>query len=48
MFADTNAAELVPNGSTTLLITGELDTISPPRAAHDFAARARCMTAPRS
>ncbi|UUZ55013.1 alpha/beta hydrolase [Massilia sp. H-1] len=38
VFADTNAAELVPNGSTTLLITGELDTISPPRAAHDFAA----------
>lgn len=41
VFADTNAAELVPNGSTTVLITGELDTISPPRAAHDFAARAR-------
>lgn len=41
IYADTNAAELVPNGGTTLLITGELDTISPPRAAHDFAARAR-------
>jgi len=41
IYADTNAADLVPNGSTTLLITGELDTISPPRAAHDFAARAR-------
>jgi len=41
IYADTNAADLVPNGSTTVLITGELDTISPPRAAHDFAARAR-------
>jgi acetyl esterase/lipase len=41
IYADTNAAELIPNGSTTLLITGELDTISPPRAAHDYAARAR-------
>ncbi|MES2151201.1 MAG: alpha/beta hydrolase [Pseudomonadota bacterium] len=40
VFADTNAAELVPNGSRTVLITGELDTISPPRAAHDYAARA--------
>lgn len=41
VFADTNAAELMPNGSRTVLITGELDTISPPRAAHDYAARAR-------
>ncbi|HEY0062501.1 MAG TPA: alpha/beta hydrolase [Telluria sp.] len=41
IYADTNAAELVPNGSNTILITGELDTISPPRAAHDFARRAR-------
>ncbi|WP_229413677.1 alpha/beta hydrolase family protein [Massilia violaceinigra] len=41
IFADTNAAELMPNGSRTLLVTGELDTISPPRAAHDYAARAR-------
>ncbi|SHH04343.1 S9 family peptidase [Massilia sp. CF038] len=41
IYADTNAAELVPNGSTTVLITGEHDTISPPRAAHDFARRAR-------
>ncbi len=39
VFSDTNAAELVPNGSRTVLITGELDTISPPRAAHDYAAR---------
>ncbi|MES2299120.1 MAG: alpha/beta hydrolase [Pseudomonadota bacterium] len=41
VFADTNAAELVPNGSHSVLITGELDTISPPRAAHDYARRAR-------
>ncbi|WP_317202960.1 alpha/beta hydrolase [Janthinobacterium sp.] len=41
VFADTNAAELMPNGSTTLLITGELDTVSPPRAAHDYADKAR-------
>jgi acetyl esterase/lipase len=41
VFADTNAAELVPNGSRTVLITGELDTVSPPRAAHNYAARAR-------
>ncbi|MDB5949715.1 MAG: alpha/beta hydrolase [Massilia sp.] len=41
VFADTNAAELMPNGSHTVLITGELDTVSPPRAAHDYAARAR-------
>jgi acetyl esterase/lipase len=41
VFSDTNAADLIPNGSRTVLITGELDTISPPRVAHDFAARAR-------
>ncbi len=41
VFSDTNAAELMPNGSHTLLITGELDTIAPPRAAHAYAARAR-------
>jgi acetyl esterase/lipase len=41
VFADTNAAELIPNGSRTVLITGELDTVAPPRAAHDYAARAR-------
>jgi acetyl esterase/lipase len=41
VFSDTNAADLVPNGSRTILVTGELDTISPPRVAHDFAARAR-------
>ncbi|WP_229424942.1 S9 family peptidase [Massilia sp. Se16.2.3] len=41
VYADTNAAELLPNGSHTILVTGELDTISPPRIAHDFAERAR-------
>jgi acetyl esterase/lipase len=41
VFSDTNAAELMPNGSHTVLITGELDTVSPPRVAHDYAARAR-------
>ena len=41
IFADTNAADLVDPGVRTYLVTGELDTISPPRAAHDFAAHAR-------
>jgi acetyl esterase/lipase len=41
VFSDTNAAELMPNGSMTWLVTGELDTISPPRAAHDYARRAK-------
>ncbi len=41
VFSDTNAGDLMPNGSHTILVTGELDTISPPRVAHDFAARAR-------
>jgi acetyl esterase/lipase len=41
VFADTNAGDLLPNGSRTILVTGELDKISPPRVARDFAARAR-------
>jgi acetyl esterase/lipase len=41
VLADTNAADLMPNGSRTWLVTGALDTISPPRVAHDYAARAR-------
>lgn len=41
VFSDTNAAELHPNGSRTWLVTGELDTISPPRLAHDYAKRAK-------
>jgi len=43
VFVDTNAAELAPNGSRTWLVTGELDTISPPRVAHDYAARVRTL-----
>lgn len=38
---DTNAADLMPNGSRTWLVTGALDTISPPRVAHDYAARSK-------
>lgn len=41
VFADTNAAELMPNGSRTVLINGEFDTVAPPRVAHAYAARAR-------
>jgi acetyl esterase/lipase len=41
VFSDTNAAELMPNGSHTVLVTGQFDTVSPPRVAHDYAARAR-------
>lgn len=41
IYSDTSAAELMPNGSRTVLATGELDTISPPRVAHDYAARAQ-------
>ncbi|MGF6275669.1 acetyl esterase/lipase [Massilia sp. UYP11] len=41
VLADTNAADLMPNGSRTWLVTGALDTISPPRVAHDYAARAK-------
>jgi acetyl esterase/lipase len=41
VFSDTNAADLMPNGSSTVLLTGELDNISPPRVAHDYAGRAR-------
>lgn len=40
IYSDTNAADLMPNGSRTVLATGELDTISPPRVAHDYAAKA--------
>jgi len=41
VYTDTNAAELLPNGTHTILVTGELDTISPPRVAHDYARRAQ-------
>lgn len=41
IFADTSPAEMLPSGVHTTLITGALDTISPPRVAHDYARRAR-------
>lgn len=41
VLVDTNAADLMPNGSRTWLVTGALDTISPPRVAHDYSARAK-------
>ena len=40
-FSDTSAAELLPNGSHTVLINGELDWISPPALAAAYAALAR-------
>ena len=36
-FADTSPAELIPNGSHTVLINGALDTISSPSVAADYA-----------
>ena len=41
IYSDTNPADLMPNGSRSVLATGELDTISPPRVAHDYAAKAQ-------
>jgi acetyl esterase/lipase len=41
VFADTNAAELVPNGSSTLLVNGEFDSIAPPASASAYAQLAR-------
>lgn len=41
VFSDTNAGDLLPNGGHTILVTGELDKIAPPRVAQEFAARAR-------
>ena len=41
VYADTSPAELMPNGSHTVLINGALDTISTPQTAADYAARAR-------
>lgn len=41
VYADTSPAELLPAGVRTVLIHGELDTIAPPRAGHDYARRAR-------
>ncbi len=41
IFSDTSPAELLPSGVRTVLIHGELDTISPLRAGQDYARRAR-------
>jgi acetyl esterase/lipase len=41
VFADTNPAELIPNGSQTVLITGELDQQVPKETAFRFAAKAK-------
>lgn len=41
VFADTSPAEMLPSGVHTTLITGELDTVSPVRAAQDYARRAQ-------
>jgi len=41
VYADTSPAELVPNGSHTVLINGALDAVSPPQTAVDYAARVR-------
>ena len=43
VYADTSPAELMPNGSHTVLINGALDHVSPPQTALDYAARARRM-----
>jgi acetyl esterase/lipase len=40
-YADTSPVELMPNGSHTVLINGELDSVSPPQTAADYAVRAR-------
>jgi acetyl esterase/lipase len=41
IYSDTSAAELMPNGSHTTLINGDLDSVSPPESAEAYAARAR-------
>ncbi len=41
VFSDTSPAEMLPSGVRTVLIHGELDTISPLRAGHDYARRAQ-------
>jgi acetyl esterase/lipase len=41
VYLDTSPAELVPNGSHTVLINGALDSLSPPRTAVDYADWAR-------
>jgi acetyl esterase/lipase len=41
VYADTSPAEMLPSGVRTVLIHGELDTISPLRAGQDYARRAQ-------
>jgi acetyl esterase/lipase len=41
IFSDTSPAEMMPAGIRTVLVTGELDTVSPVRVAEDYARRAR-------
>ena len=41
IYSDTSPAELMPNGSHTVLINGALDTVSPPDTAFAYAARAQ-------
>lgn len=41
VYLDTSPAEMIPNGSRTVLINGALDTIAPPEAAKAYAAKAR-------
>jgi len=41
IYADTSPAEMLPSGVRTVLIHGELDTVSPPRVGADYARRAR-------
>jgi acetyl esterase/lipase len=46
VFGDTNPAELIPNGSHTVLITGELDQQVPKETAFKFAAKAKAAGDP--
>ena len=41
VFADTSPAEMLPAGIRTVLVHGELDTVSPPSVAEAYAHRAR-------
>jgi acetyl esterase/lipase len=41
VFADTTPAELLPNGSRTVLINGQFDDYSPPTEAAEYARRVR-------
>ncbi|WBS03644.1 alpha/beta hydrolase [Pseudoduganella sp. SL102] len=46
VFADTSPAEMLPAGIRTVLIHGELDSISPPSVAEAYAHRARAAGDP--